>query len=68
MNCTGANLLLGNFRHADGQPRKHPFCHRRGGNFENFHFLNFFVKTITSFAAMALPNWRHLELAIGLVG
>ena len=38
-------------------------------SFDHFSFFNpgFFFKVLTSFAAMALPNWRDLELAVGLV-
>ena len=32
-----------------------------------FSTLVSFFKVLTSFAAMALPNWRDLELAVGLV-
>ena len=68
----GSLRLLGLLPHLAGQPHQHPLCHRRGKSF-TFHLIifpfqpEFLFQMLTSVAAVALPNWRHLELAVGLV-
>ena len=70
VDFSGPLCLLGLLPHLAGQPHQHPLCRRRGKNFTFFwSFFNpgFFFKVAASFVAWLFPNWRDLELAVGLV-
>ena len=79
---SGAVHLLGQIRHPARQPGQRSLCCWTGKQvsccclfcFNSLCFSAFFIlvlcsasQVVTSLAAMALPNWRHLELGLGLV-
>ena len=78
----GAVHLLGQIRHLARQPGQRSLCCWTGKQVSCcsdcslilYVLQLFFIlvlcsasQVVTSLAAMALPNWRHLELGLGLV-